>query len=58
MSTGAAIFSDMPSVPDIKSTGAAIFGVSDDSAVGTTGAALFDIQAPEAAKPTHGEMSS
>lgn len=57
MSTGAAIFTDMPSVPDIKSTGAAIFGVSDESAAGTTGAALFDIQAPEAAKPSHGQMS-
>merc|ERR1719233_82033 len=57
LSTGDAIFSDMPSVPDIKSTGAAIFGISDESAAGSTGAALFDIQAPEAAKPCHGEMS-
>lgn len=57
LSTGDAIFSDMPSVPDIRSTGAAIFGISDESAAGSTGAALFDIQAPEAYKPSHGEMS-
>ena len=57
MSTGDAIFSDLPSVPNIKSTGAAIFGISDESAAGSTGAALFDITAPEMGKPCHGEMS-
>ena len=57
ISTGDALFSDMPSVPDIKSTGAAIFGLSDESAAGSTGAALFDIVAPEPSKPCHGEMS-
>ena len=57
LSTGDALFSDLPSVPNIKSTGAAIFGLSDESAAGTTGAALFDIVAPEPSKPCHGEMS-
>ena len=57
VSTGDAIFSDLPSMPDIKSTGAAIFGISDESAAGSTGAALFDIVAPEASRPCHGEMT-
>ena len=57
MSTGDALFADMPSMPDIKSTGAAIFGISDESAAGTTGAQLFDIVAPEASKPSHGAMT-
>ncbi len=57
MSTGDALFADMPSMPDIKSTGAAIFGLSDESAAGTTGAQLFDIVAPEAGKPSHGAMT-
>ena len=57
LSTGDAIFSDVPAVPDIKSTGAAIFGIDDKSAAGSTGAAIFDIKAPEANKPCHGEMS-
>ena len=41
----------------IFSTGAAIFGLSDQSAAGSTGAALFDISAPTAAQPGHGEMT-
>jgi hypothetical protein len=57
MSTGDALFADMPSMPDVKSTGAAIFGFSDESAAGTTGAQLFDIVAPEASKPSHGAMT-
>jgi hypothetical protein len=57
MSTGDALFADMPSMPDIKSTGAAIFGLSDESAAGTTGAQLFDIVAPEASQPSHGAMT-
>ena len=55
LSTGHAIFTDAPSVPDIQSTGAAIFGIGDESAAGSTGAAIFDIQAPTA-QPCHGEM--
>lgn len=57
LSTGDAIFADLPAVPNIKSTGAAIFGLSDESAAGTTGAALFDIVAPEQDKPYHGQMT-
>merc|ERR1719232_490056 len=56
LSTGHAIFTDAPSVPDIQSTGAAIFGIGDESAAGSTGAAIFDISAPTA-QPCHGEMS-
>jgi hypothetical protein len=55
LSTGDAIFSDIKT--DIKSTGAAIFGISDESAAGSTGAAIFDIQAPDTGRPCHGEMS-
>jgi len=57
LSTGDALFADLPSVPNIKSTGAAIFGLSEESAAGSTGAALFDIVAPEQSKPSHGQMS-
>ena len=57
LSTGDAIFTDAPSVPDIQSTGAAIFGISEESAAGTTGANIFDISAPSSARPCHGEMS-
>ena len=57
LSTGAAIFTDAPAVPDIQSTGAAIFGIDGESAAGTTGANIFDISAPGAARPCHGEMS-
>ena len=32
MSTGEAIFADLPSVPNIGSTGATLFGMSDESA--------------------------
>jgi type IV secretory pathway VirB10-like protein len=32
MSTGEAIFADLPAVPDIGSTGATLFGMSDESA--------------------------
>ena len=56
LSTGHAIFTDAPAVPNIASTGAAIFGLGDESAAGSTGAAIFDIQAPTA-QPCHGEMS-
>ena len=37
LSTGVAIFADMPSVPDYNSTGASLFGASEESAQGTTG---------------------
>ena len=57
LSTGDAIFTDAPSVPDIQSTGAAIFGISEESAAGSTGANIFDISAPSSARPCHGEMS-
>ena len=32
MSTGEAIFADLPSVPNIGTTGASLFGMSDESA--------------------------
>ena len=32
MSTGDAIFADLPTVPNIGSTGASLFGMSDESA--------------------------
>ena len=57
LSTGAAIFTDAPAVPDIQSTGAAIFGIDGESAAGTTGANIFDISGPGNARPCHGEMS-
>ena len=57
VSTGDAIFSDIPSVPDYKSTGASIFGASEESASNTTGATLFDVEAPKEARPELGAMS-
>ena len=56
LSTGHSIFTDAPAVPDIQSTGAAIFGIGDESAAGSTGASIFGIEAPTA-QPCHGEMS-
>lgn len=32
MSTGEALFADLPAVPDMHSTGATLFGMSDESA--------------------------
>jgi len=32
MSTGEALFADLPTVPDMNSTGASLFGMSDESA--------------------------
>jgi hypothetical protein len=32
MSTGEALFADLPTVPDMNSTGATLFGMSDESA--------------------------
>ena len=47
----------MPAVPNIASTGAAIFGVSDESGKDTTGAAIFDVSAPRSVRPQLGAMS-
>ena len=57
LSTGDAIFADLPSVPDYKSTGASLFGASEESAQGTTGATLFEVEAPREARPELGAMS-
>ena len=57
MSTGDAIFSDMPSVPQVASTGAAIFGMSEDSGRDTTGAAIFGVEAPRSIRPQLGQMT-
>ena len=57
VSTGDAIFADMPAVPDYRSTGASIFGASEESATNTTGATLFDVEAPKEARPELGAMS-
>lgn len=57
MSTGDAIFADIPAVPDYRSTGATLFGGSEESAQDTTGAKLFDVAAPREAKPELGAMS-
>eukprot|EP00096_Caligus_rogercresseyi_P016259 TRINITY_DN884_c3_g1_i4.p1 TRINITY_DN884_c3_g1~~TRINITY_DN884_c3_g1_i4.p1 ORF type:complete len:1091 (-),score=328.00 TRINITY_DN884_c3_g1_i4:1802-5074(-) len=57
MSTGDAIFADLPAMPDLSSTGASIFGVSEEAASGSTGATLFGVQAPKEARPELGAMS-
>jgi hypothetical protein len=57
VSTGDALFADIPAVPDYKSTGANIFGASEESATNTTGATLFEVSAPREARPPLGAMS-
>lgn len=56
MTTGDAIFADLPAAGP-ASTGANLFGTSEESAAGTTGASIFDVPAPRAAQPQLGEMS-
>ena len=53
--TGDAIFADMPSVPG--GTGANIFGTSEESAANTQGAKIFEVGAPQEAKPALGSMT-
>ena len=57
MSTGDAIFADLPAMPEVASTGAAIFGMSEDSGKDTTGAAIFGVEAPRSIRPQLGQMS-
>ncbi len=57
MSTGDAIFADLPAVPDYNSTGANLFGASEESAKDTTGAKLFEVAPPRQARPELGAMS-
>ena len=57
MSTGDAIFADLPTMPEVTSTGAAIFGMSEESAKDTTGAAIFGVVAPRSVRPQLGQMS-
>ena len=57
MSTGDAIFADLPAMPELASTGAAIFGMSEDSGKDTTGAAIFGVEAPRSIRPQLGQMS-
>ena len=57
MSTGDAIFADMTETPQVVSTGATIFGMSDESAKDTTGAAIFGVEAPRSIRPQLGQMT-
>ena len=61
MSTGDAIFADMQmnDMPEVSSggTGAAIFGMSEDSGKDTTGAAIFGVEAPRSIRPQLGQMT-
>ena len=56
MTTGDAIFADLP-VAGPASTGANLFGTSEEGAAGSTGASIFEVSAPKEAKPQLGEMS-
>ena len=57
MSTGDAIFADLPAA-DLKSTGANIFGTSEESAANTTGATLYEVGGvAQALQPALGAMS-
>ena len=49
LSIGHAIITDASSAPEIQSTGAAIFGIGDESAAESTGATLFGYPGPDTA---------
>ncbi|XP_040569177.1 uncharacterized protein stnB [Lepeophtheirus salmonis] len=57
MTTGDAIFADLPPMPNLNSTGASIFGVSEEAALDSTGATLFGVHAPREARPELGAMT-
>ena len=57
VSTGDAIFADIPAVPEYNSTGANLFGASEEAASNTTGATLFEVAAPREARPELGSMT-